>query len=88
MGLSAEFRGHIKSMCLRSFQGLLSKTPDEVWDFFEYLVRETWEFEQAKEALVPPVLCNCCQSSSHEMCSCPLSTSVDALEHCITDMMG
>ena len=52
MDLNAEFRGHIKSMCFGSFQGLLSKTPYEVWDFFEYLARETWEFKQAQEALV------------------------------------
>jgi len=45
VGLNAEFRGHIKSMCLRGFQDLLFKTPDEVWDFFEYLAGETWEFE-------------------------------------------
>ena len=99
------------------FQGLLSKTPHEIWDFFEHLAQETWKFEQAKETLVhsssdpyayrfelynwdkfrdpcfqqaylPPVLCNYCQSSSHEMRSCPLSTGMDALEHCITDMMG
>jgi len=53
VGLNAEFRGHIKSMCLGGFQGLLSETPDEVWDFFEYLAWETWEFEQAKDAFVP-----------------------------------
>ena len=52
VGLKAEFRGHVKSMCLGGFRGLLSKTPDEVWDFFEHLAWETWEFDQAKEALV------------------------------------
>ena len=52
MGLNAKFRAHVESMCLGSFQGLLSKTPNEVRNFFEYLARETWEFEQAREALI------------------------------------
>ena len=115
--LNAEFGGHVESMCLGRFRGLVSETPDEVWDFFEYLAWETWEFEQDKEALVhsssdpyafhfqlyhqhqfrdlcfqeafvPPVLCDYCQSSSHEMRSCPLFTNIDALEHWIADMMG
>lgn len=52
MGINAEFRGHVKSMCLGGFRGLLSKTPDKVWDFFEYLARKTWEFEHARKALI------------------------------------
>jgi len=36
----------------RGFSRVAVKTPDEVWDFFEYLTQETWEFEQAKAAFV------------------------------------
>ena len=52
MGLNVEFRVHVESMCLGGFRGFLSKTSNEVWDFFEYLGGNTWEFDQAKEALV------------------------------------
>ena len=52
MGLNDEFRGHAEFMCLASFRGLLSRTPYEVWDVLKYLAWETWEFEQAREALI------------------------------------
>jgi len=51
VGLNAEFRGHVEFMCLSGFRDLLSKAPYEVWDFFEYLAWDTWEFDQAEEAL-------------------------------------
>ena len=36
-------------MCPGGLLGLLSKTQDEVWDFFENLGWETYEFEQANQ---------------------------------------
>jgi len=35
-------------MCLGGFQGLLSKTQDEVWNFFEKLSWDTYHFEQVR----------------------------------------
>jgi len=35
VGLNALSRGYVESMCLEGFQGLLSKTKNEVWNFFE-----------------------------------------------------
>ena len=54
MGLNSKFRGHVESMCPGGLLGLLSKTQDEVWDFFENLGLETYEFEQAKMNLKYP----------------------------------
>ena len=48
MGLNSEFKGHVKTMCQGGLLGLLSKTQEEVWDFFEYLAWDTYEFKQAK----------------------------------------
>ena len=37
VGLNVESRNYIESLCLRSLIELLSKTQNEVWDFFEKL---------------------------------------------------
>lgn len=31
---------------------LFTKTPDEIWDFIDYLAQETWEYENAKDAFI------------------------------------
>ena len=47
MGLNAEFKGIVESMCPGGLLGLLSRTQDEVWDFFETLAWDNYAFEQA-----------------------------------------
>ena len=37
MGLNAESKSYVKSMCPRGLLELLSTAQDEVWDFFEKL---------------------------------------------------
>ena len=37
LGLNAEFRSIVESMCSGDLLGLLSRYQDEVWDFFENL---------------------------------------------------
>ena len=51
MGLNAEFRGNAESMCPGGLLGLLTRTQDEVWDFFKKLAWDNFEFEQAKWTL-------------------------------------
>ena len=34
---------------------LFTKPPNEIWDFFESLARETWEYENAREAFSHPI---------------------------------
>lgn len=51
MGLNAEFRGHVESMCSGGLLGLLTRTQDEVCDFFENLTWDNYEFEQAKATI-------------------------------------
>lgn len=48
LGLNTEFRGVVESIYPGGVLGLLSKTQDEVWNFFEKLAWDTYEFEQAK----------------------------------------
>ena len=48
MGLNAESWSYIKSIYPGGVLGLLSKTRDEVWNFFEKLAWDTYEFEQAR----------------------------------------
>ena len=48
VGLKAESWGDIESICPAGVLGLLSKTQDEVWDFFEKLAWDTYEFEQVR----------------------------------------
>jgi len=47
MGLNVESRSYITSICFWGLIELLSKTQNEVWDFFEKLAWETFAFEQA-----------------------------------------
>ena len=48
-GLNIESRSYIDSIFPEGFRELLSKTPNEVWDFFKKLVWETYAFEQANK---------------------------------------
>ena len=54
MSLNVEFRNYVESACLGGLLGLLSKTKDEVWDFFEKLAWGTYEFEQGRGTLGYP----------------------------------
>ena len=54
LGLNAEFRDVIESMYPGGLLGLLSKTQDEVWNFFEKLAWDTYQFEQVSETLGYP----------------------------------
>jgi len=42
-------------MCYRGLLGLLSRTLNEVWDFFKKLAWDTYEFEQARGTLGYPI---------------------------------
>ena len=54
LGLNVEFRGVVESICPGGLLGLLSRTQDEVWDFFENLAWDNYEFEQARQNLKYP----------------------------------
>ena len=49
MGLHYAYRGYVESICPRGLIGLLSKTQDEVCEFFEKFIWDTYAFEQAKK---------------------------------------
>ena len=48
VGLNSVSRGYVESICPGGILGLSTRTQDEVWDFFEKLAWDTYEFEQAK----------------------------------------
>jgi len=54
VGLNFESRGYVKSICHGDLLGVLSRTQDEVWDFFEKLAWDTYEFEQPESTLRYP----------------------------------
>ena len=54
LGLNAKFRGIVESIYSGGLLGLLTRSQDEVWDFFEILAWVTCEFEQAKMNLKYP----------------------------------
>ena len=54
MGLSVESRGYVESICPGGLLRLLTRTQDEVWDFFENLAWTTFELEQARDTLGYP----------------------------------
>jgi len=51
VGLNAEFRGHVESICAGGLLGLLSRTQDKVWDFFQKVAWDTDELEQPRGTL-------------------------------------
>jgi len=51
---NVESRGYVESICPQGLIELLSKTQDEVWDFFEKLASETYAFEQANKTFRYP----------------------------------
>ena len=40
-GLNDEYRDHVENLYPRDSECLLTKTSDEIWDFFEHLAQET-----------------------------------------------
>ena len=52
--MNAKFRGCVESMYSGELLGLLSRTQDEVWDFFERLAWDIYEFDQARWTLGYP----------------------------------
>ena len=108
MILKFESRGYVESMYPRGLLALLSRTQEEVWDFFEKLAWDTYEFEQARNTLGYPtpgesvfpissypqvhfidshdpshsyfahVLCYYCESSDHDVQTCPYHDCMDA----------
>jgi len=49
VGLNSESWGYIKSNYRGRVLGLLSKTQDEVWNFFEKLAWDTYKLKQAQK---------------------------------------
>jgi len=49
MGLNSESWSYIESIYPRGVLGLLSQTQAKVWNFFEQLAWDTYEFDQAKQ---------------------------------------
>ena len=49
-GLNDEYRGHVEAVYPRGLGCSFTKTPNEIWDFFEYLDHDTWEYDNAREA--------------------------------------
>jgi len=54
--LNNEYRGHFETMYPEGLCFLFTKTPDEIWDFFEYLAQDSWECENARETFSHPSL--------------------------------
>ena len=48
MGLNSTSRGYNESICPGGFIGLLSRTQDEVWNFFEKLAWDTYVLTKLK----------------------------------------
>ena len=46
-----KFRGYVDSTYPGGLLGLLSRTHDEVWDFFQKLTWDGYEFEKARGTL-------------------------------------
>jgi len=48
----------VHSQCViyhRGLECLFSKTPDAIWDFFEYWARDTWQCDNARETFSHPI---------------------------------
>ena len=56
MGLDVELRGYVESICPGGLVELLSKTQNEVRNFFKKLAWETYAFEHANEAFIYPLM--------------------------------
>lgn len=53
-GLNDEYRGHVETMYPGGVSCLFTKTPDEIWDFFQYLAHDTQEYNNARETFGHP----------------------------------
>jgi len=49
MGLNSESWSYIESIYPRGVLGLLSQTQAKVWNFFEQLAWDTYEFEEVRK---------------------------------------
>jgi len=108
VGLNAKSWAFVLSFCPRGVLRLLTRTQDEVCDFFEKLAWTTYDLQQARGALgypahgesifpvspypldrfidsydpshsyFPLVLCDYCESSDHDVHTCPYRAYVDA----------
>ena len=54
-GLNDEYMGLVETMYPRGLDYLFTKTPDEIWDFFEYLAHDTWEYDNARGTFSSPL---------------------------------
>ena len=34
---------------------MFTTTPDDIWDFFEYLAHKSWEYDNTREAFGDPI---------------------------------
>ena len=53
-GLDDEYRGHVEIIYPGALGYLSTRTSDEIWDFFECLAHEIWEYENARETFSHP----------------------------------
>jgi len=53
-GLNYEYRSHVETMYSRGLDCLFTKTSDKIWDFFEYLAHDTWEYDNTRETFSHP----------------------------------
>ena len=72
-GITHETRATLESMC---YGGLCSLDVDDMWDLFESLAWHQWQSNDARDQFhhcssYPHVLCSFCQSSDHDVHSCP-----------------
>ena len=65
-----------------------SEYPDWIWNFFEYLAHDTWEYEQTRQGFshaktIPcaPFLCDYCESSDHLVDACPSLTMLSIFKN-------
>lgn len=54
--LDDESRGYVETMYDGGLGCLFTKTLDEIWNFFEYLAHDTWEYDNARETFCHPIL--------------------------------
>ena len=52
-GLNDEYRGHVETIDPGGLGCLFTKTPDEIWNFFEYFTY-MWEYDNARETFTHP----------------------------------
>jgi len=56
VGLDEEYWVHVRTRYLGGLGCLFTNTPNEIWDFLEYLAHDTWEYNNAKETFSHTIL--------------------------------